>query len=233
VYRKISKGWFKHWDFELADLICIELAFFLAYYLRHKAVLGSTMEWYFKLGAIMLLIQCAVMMFGKGYKGILQRGYGMEFLAVIRHVTVIEVVFVAYEFIMKQTATLSRFVILMSWALGVVFCYLSRILIKHYVIRRLTAEKNQSKMLVVTTEERALHCMHTLVAKKIRDYRICGIALDGERPDIYCIGRTSFPFPSSRHLPAAVCIRRHQELCVSPGLRSHRRLHHKCGYVCL
>ena len=180
MYRKISGGWLKHWDFELADLICIEVSFFLAYFLRHVDMVKSNAQWYGRLGVVMLLIQCLVMLFGNSYKNIIHRGYGMEFFAVIQHVTVVEVLFVTYEFIVKETAALSRYVILVSWGISVALCYVVRLLLKAYVRNRMISEKHQSKMLVITTKDRALNCMNLLVSKKIREYRITCIALSDE-----------------------------------------------------
>ena len=31
MYRKESEGWFKHTDFILIDMICLQIAFYLAY----------------------------------------------------------------------------------------------------------------------------------------------------------------------------------------------------------
>lgn len=180
MYRKISKGWLKHWDFELADLICIEIAFFLAYFLRHRDVLETTMDWYFQLGAIMLLIQCVVMFFGNGYKGIIQRGPGAELWAVITHVTIIEGIFIVYEFIVKETDTLSRYVIMASWGLAVGLCYVERLLLKAFVRKYMTSEAHQAKMLVLTDRARAKVTMEKLIAKPVREYRITAIAMPEE-----------------------------------------------------
>ena len=180
MYRKMSKGWLKHWDFELGDLISIELAFFLSYFLRHRLIIQSTVEWYTKLGIIMLVIQCIVMMFGNNYKGIIQRGYIQELWATIQHVTVVEGLFIVYEFLMKETMNLSRFVVFVSWGLGIIFCYGARIGIKTYAIRRLTSDKHQAKMLVVTTKDRVVGCMAQILSKKIRDYRVVCIAFPEE-----------------------------------------------------
>ena len=180
MYRKKNGGWLKHWDFELADLICIEVSFFLAYFLRHIDMVKSNAEWYGRLGVVMLLIQCLVILFGNSYKNIIHRGLGMEFLAVIQHVTIVEVIFVVYEFIVKEADALSRYVILVSWGISVGLCYLVRQALKAYVRNRLSSEKHQSKMVVITTNARALNCMNLLVSKKIREYRITCIALPEE-----------------------------------------------------
>ena len=130
MYQKNNRSWLKHLDFELLDLVVIEIAFFLAYYLRHRDVLSDTAEWYGQLGLIMFVIQCLVTFFGKNYKNILQRGYRFELISVVKHVTAVEVIFIVYEFIMKEASLLSRFVILFSWGAGIIFCYLGRICLK-------------------------------------------------------------------------------------------------------
>lgn len=177
MYQKMNKGWLKHLDFELADLFVIEISFFLAYYLRHKDVLSDTAEWYVRLGVILFFIQCLVTFFGKNYKNILQRGRGQEFLAVVKHVTAVEAMFIVYEFIMKESASLSRYVILVSWGFGSVLCYLVRILLKMYIRKRMTSERHQAKMLVLTTKSRARQCMEQILSKRIREYRVTCIAM--------------------------------------------------------
>lgn len=180
MYRKISTGWLKHWDFELADLICIEIAFFIAYFLRHRDVIASTMDWYAKLGAVLLLIQCVVILFGNSYKGVVHRNAGTELLAVIQHVTIIEGIFIGYEFIMKETYALSRYVVLVSWGLSVALCYITRLVLKAWVRKYITDERHQAKMLVLTERSRAENTMHKLLAKPIREYRVTAIAMPEE-----------------------------------------------------
>ena len=180
MYRKINKGWLKHWDFELADLICIEIAFFIAYYIRHRELLASTVEWYVQLGFILLAIDIVVVCFGNNYKNIVQRSAASEFLAVIQHVTVVELIFVSYEFIMKETAILSRYVVLVSWGLSGIICFITRLCMKTLIRKRITSEGHQSKMLVITNRERVLNCMNQVLSKRIRDYRVTCIAMPKE-----------------------------------------------------
>lgn len=170
----------KHWDFELADLICIEIAFFLSYYLRHKQIIQSTMEWYIKLGCILLIIDIVVVFFSANYKNIIHRKVGTEFWAVIKHVTVVELIFVTYEFIMKEVANLSRFVVLVSWGLSAIFCFITRLVLKSYIRNRITSEGHQSNMLVITTRDRIVNCMSQVLSKKIRDYRVTCIAMPAD-----------------------------------------------------
>lgn len=182
MYTKLNKGWLKHWDFELADLICIEISFFLAYYLRHREILSDTVEWYAKLGVILLLIQCLVMFFTNGYKGIVHRGPFQELVAVLKQVTVVEVVFLTYEFIVKETDSLSRFVIMFSWGCGVILSYLVRLILKAYVRKNITSPRHQARMLVITNRHRVEGCMGQILAKKVREYRVTCILM----PEVDC-----------------------------------------------
>ena len=38
MYRKESEGWFKHIDFIIIDMICLQVAFCLAYVLRRLGI---------------------------------------------------------------------------------------------------------------------------------------------------------------------------------------------------
>lgn len=35
MYKKSSTGWLKHLDFMVLDIICLQLAFVMGYFLRH------------------------------------------------------------------------------------------------------------------------------------------------------------------------------------------------------
>ena len=35
MYRKFSQGWFKHFDFIVIDLLCVQFSFFAAAFWRH------------------------------------------------------------------------------------------------------------------------------------------------------------------------------------------------------
>ena len=37
MYKKLSTGWQKHLDFMVLDIICLQLAFVMGYFLRHHS----------------------------------------------------------------------------------------------------------------------------------------------------------------------------------------------------
>ena len=61
MYRKDTDGWLKHWDFILLDMICLQLAFVLAYGLSgygfnpYQAMIYRNMSIYIEVADIAVL----------------------------------------------------------------------------------------------------------------------------------------------------------------------------------
>lgn len=184
MYRKINTGWIKHIDFEIIDILCMELSFLLSYYLRHREYLDHNLGLYQRLCLMIILFDAVVILFSGNYNGIIQRNEGKELLAVIEHVTVVNGLLLVYEFIMKESDILSRAVFLMSWGTGIILCFLARTGWKTILRKRITSEKNQGNMLLISTEGHVGKCVQQLYQKPYRDYKICSVAvLNSEEQD--------------------------------------------------
>lgn len=75
MYKKSAQGWLKHWDFILLDIICLQLSFVVAYYLRQGDGNLYSDHLYSGVAISFILCQIAVMFFSQSYQGILKRGY--------------------------------------------------------------------------------------------------------------------------------------------------------------
>lgn len=177
MYKKNTSSWLKHWDFELLDMINLEIAFFISYIWRHKEYLNVYIEKYVRMGLLLIAFDIVVVFFSQNYKNILQRGLGKEIISVIQHVTSVQLFLLLYEYVIKDADSLSRSVFLMSWGLSVVLCLIERILLKHLVRKKITTEKNQSKMLVLTTCDHVEECLNAILGKTYREFVVTGIAL--------------------------------------------------------
>lgn len=175
MYRKNNKGWIKHIDFELIDIICIELAFLLAYYLRHKEYIFYKFEMYQRLCIMIVLFDLVVVFFTKNYNGIVQRGAIREMWFVIQHVTIINGILLVYEFIIKEADILSRFVLLTSWGIGVALCFIARCSWKQVIRKWITSEKHQASMIVISEDGRINKSIQSLYGKPYREYKISNI----------------------------------------------------------
>lgn len=75
MYSKAAKGWMKHLDFIILDLVCLELALFFAYHIRLGSLnlLGSLL--YRNMLIILFLIEISVVFFFETFKNVLKRSF--------------------------------------------------------------------------------------------------------------------------------------------------------------
>ena len=177
MYRKKSKSWFKHWDFILIDIICIEVAFLGAYVVRHLSEGMAYQQMYFKLASLLVIFDLIAMLINDSYSGIIQRVKWAELGAVVKHVTLAEVLLLLYEYMTKEAEALSRTVFLLSWVAAIIFSWCSRLVWKKIIRVRLLKRENQSNMLVISTADHIDICVKKLRGKIYRPFEISGIAI--------------------------------------------------------
>lgn len=177
MYRKLNSGWLKHLDFELLDILCMEISFFLAFFIRHRESGLYRTGMYLRLGIILIFIDIVVVFFSNNYQNIIQRTKWVELFAAIRHVTVVQLLLLVYTYLVQESENLSRTVFFLSWGISVILCTGVRWCWKRVLRRRLTLEKNQTNMLLITTEDRIVELNKSLKQKVYRGFKISGIAL--------------------------------------------------------
>ncbi len=74
--QKPTKGWFKHADFIILDLIMMQISFALAYWCIHREIENPyAVESYRYLAVVFAFSQIASALFTRNYSGIVRRGY--------------------------------------------------------------------------------------------------------------------------------------------------------------
>ena len=185
MYRKNSNSWTKHWDFEIIDIICIELAFFLAYGIRHIDSEPVNSQMYLRLGIWLFIFDVITVFCIRSYKNILQRHKWQELFEVIKHVSIIELMLLLYEYVTKEAYALSRTVFLLSWAIAVVVCWVLRVIWKRVLRTRMKNSRHKSNMLIISTSEHVSACIKQIREKRYLDFDISGVALldEGQEPE--------------------------------------------------
>lgn len=183
MYRKKNSEWLKHLDFELLDIICMEIAFMLAYVLRHAWDEFYFVKMYMRLCIVLGIIDIAVLFFTNNYKGIIQRNRWQEFVAVCKHVTIVQVLLLIFEYIAQEAYLLSRTVFLVSWGTAIVLCFVGRCAWKQAVRKKVTSEKNQSNLVLITSEDRVAELSTKLRHKDYREYKISAISIINKTSD--------------------------------------------------
>ena len=91
MYRKKGRGWTKHIDFMLMDVLCMQIAFIVSYIWRFGPGNPYTDKDYRILAAAFLLIDFFVEIVSDAFKNVLKRGYLDELIATCKHVVLVEI----------------------------------------------------------------------------------------------------------------------------------------------
>lgn len=68
MYKKSPQGWLKHWDFIVLDIFCLQLAFVVAYFVRHGFGNPYSDQTYRTVAFVFMLCQIVVMFLGQSYQ---------------------------------------------------------------------------------------------------------------------------------------------------------------------
>ena len=182
MYKREKRSWMKHLDFTIMDIILLQAAFLLSYAIRfhHMWAYGEAIYW--RLAVVTILIQVCIIFFTEPYKNILRRDKAQELKAVIGQCTMVFLGVILFMYATKQSEYYSRQMLFGFWAMAMFFSYIGHILLKLWVRRQLSAEKNCSVMLLITTNDMVEQCIINFEKTLYRSFKIKGIVvLDEDR----------------------------------------------------
>ena len=166
----------------ILDLICLQVAFFLAYTLRHRTVNLYTNYIYANLSIVLILIDVCLLIFLNTLKNVLKRGYLVEFIATIKHVAIVGLVAVLYLFSVKDAGNFSRITFFLMALFYGLLTYGTRLLWKKHILRTLHLKQNKS-VLVITNFDRLSQVEKDIRAKRYVMFPISGVAVTGNMPE--------------------------------------------------
>ena len=175
MYKKDSKGWLKHFDFILLDMICLQIAFLLAYVIRHDSSNPYMVPLYRNMAIFMELLDIAVMFFCETLSNVLKRGYFKEFAATVQHAILVELIAVLYLFTMQEGQEYSRTALYLTGVIYAILTYIVRIIWKK-VLRSRMSEGNRS-LLIVTTKDMAEQVIHNIRENNYERFALSGLAI--------------------------------------------------------
>ena len=182
MYKKANLGWLKHWDFMILDLICLQVAFISAYFIRHGVHLAYENKLYRNMAFVLFLIQGCVTFFGESFKNVLKRGYYKEFTATFKHVCQIILIAVFYLFATQTGEGYSRITLVLTGIIYAVISYIARILWKKYLKTKGVLGKGNRSLLIITSEEMMDTVIDTIRNNNYEGFQIKGISLlDADR----------------------------------------------------
>lgn len=103
MYRKFSQGWFKHFDFIVIDLLCVQFSFFAAAFWRHGGFPYYD-KIYVNTGILLFFIDVLTCIFFSTYANVLRRGFLKEFKSTFLHTCEVSVGVLVGECVYDQGA---------------------------------------------------------------------------------------------------------------------------------
>ena len=156
MYTKRKRSWEKHLDFIIIDILCMLAAFVIGYMERHGFGLGIVYRtMYVRLLWVAVVMNLCVTLFNESYKHVVKRGYLTELRMTLSHCVAVDVLVLAYLFVLQQTETYSRMTLILFFTLYPVLSWVCRCLRKHSIRSHLMKSTDIQQMLVITDSEHA------------------------------------------------------------------------------
>ncbi|MDO4317110.1 MAG: sugar transferase [Lachnospiraceae bacterium] len=176
MYNRGHQGIFKHIDFILWDLLCLELAYLLAFWVRHGLSSPYASHTYRNMALFLTLMDVVVIAMYGTLKNVLKRGYYKEFSVTVKHTVILLVSGIVYLFLLRESQNFSRTVLLLTGIIYMPVTWLVRVVWKQLLCRHLRFSVGRS-LLIVTKESGINEVVENLRNHNYEGYRISGIAI--------------------------------------------------------
>lgn len=177
MYKKENNSWLKHIDFVILDILCLQLAFILAYEIRVAKGIPYLNPLYENMAFVLVIFQLLVSFFGESFSGVLQRGFLIEMKYMIEHEICVMLLAVLYLFMSQQGVMYSRGAFTIMCTLYFFIAYAARIGWKKVIRSRKFAEGEKRSILIITTDAKAANVVKALRGDSYGTYHLAGVAL--------------------------------------------------------
>ena len=177
MYKKENNSWLKHIDFVILDILCLQLAFILAYEIRVAKGIPYLNPLYENMAFVLVIFQLLVSFFGESFSGVLRRGFLIEMKCMIEHEICVMLLAVLYLFMSQQGVMYSRGAFTIMCTLYFFIAYAARIGWKKVIRSRKFAEGEKRSILIITTDAKAANVVKALRGDSYGTYHLTGVAL--------------------------------------------------------
>lgn len=176
MYRKNANGWLKHIDFIIFDMICLQIAFVLAYFIKNGNIHLYNNFLYRNMAIILEVADLMVLLIFGILKGVLKRGHYQEFVKTLKHGFIVCLLAVLYLFTVQKGILFSRFILFLTIGIYFILTYIVRELWKINIKKGINSGKRR-KLLIVSSNTIADKVIDNIVKNNYSRYDIVGVAL--------------------------------------------------------
>ena len=172
---KEMAAWYRHFDFILIDLFCMQAALAIAYSFRNGWSMIFEESYYSRMAVTLMILQLIVVFFCESYSGIMKRSHFEEFKQTLFFASEVLIAFIIFNYLAKFETDYSRMVIVIVWELGIIFSYLCREWRKKAIHKNSADQRNQKESMLILTDSKSVRA----AMKKISEDGYHGIAPHG------------------------------------------------------
>ena len=213
MYSRKTQSWVKHLDFILLDIVCLQIAFVLAYMTRHGLQSPFAHMEYRNLAILYIVIDFAVMVSGQTMKNILKRGYYKEFVMTVRQTLQVTVWIALCMFSGQIGDVYSRITVYLLAVYHVLITYVVRLAWKKALLRSKKSAMGPV-MYFITTADRAERIIDRFRNNNLDNNQVVGMCV----LDQDCTGRMIAGIPvtaSAENVVKHLCDKWVDEVMVS------------------
>lgn len=176
MYRKNANGWLKHIDFIILDMICLQIAFVLAYFIKNGNIHLYNDFLYRNMAIILEVADLMVLLIFGTLKGVVKRGHYQEFVKTLKHALIVCLLAVLYLFTVQKGIFFSRLILFLTIGIYFILTYIVRELWKRNIKKGVNSGKRR-KLLIVTSSTIADKVIDNIEKNNYSRYDIVGVAL--------------------------------------------------------
>lgn len=176
MYKKNSNSWLKHSDFIFFDLLCIQIAFLLSYFLRHGNLNLYTNPIYKNMNIFILLVDITIIFLFEEYKNVLKRGYYIELISTAKQSFMLLLTSSLYLITEQNGNEYSRIALYLMVVIYFILTYIARIFWKKY-LKSLMKKGGESSLIIITTSKLVEDVVRNIKGYNYERFQINGIII--------------------------------------------------------
>lgn len=180
MYQKSLKGWLKHIDFIILELIAFQLAFCLSYCMRHGLGNPYRSLMYRNTAIVAVMIQIFVIIGFNIFRDVMHRGYYREFTSSIKTALLVMLMMVFYLFSIQKGSEYSRVALLTNGIYYWAFAYLFRITYRNFIKAPWGETAGDRSLIIIATKENVSKIIEDIRENASRQYQLTGLILVDE-----------------------------------------------------
>ena len=179
MYRKDSESWLKHADFIILDMICLQLAYVLAYIIRLQGICPYGNIIYRNMAVFLELADLLVIFTTGTMKSVLKRGYYSDFIVTLKHSVIVGALALLYLFMLQQGLAFSRLTLILTIVLYFILTYVVRELWKN-LLRKKMEDGGARNLLIVASRDNAEQVVQNMQENNYARFTLAGVVVTDE-----------------------------------------------------